>query len=431
MVGKIDILNKQIVEEQHKRKSGPENAGVVQPDVDVVDLSHTIENGMVTYKDLPVPIVCDHISHLQSRGSYAPGTEFQIGRINMVANTGTYIDTPYHRYPGAADLSTTPLPNTAHIPGVVVRATGSERRAIDWTNFAAIDLSRRAVLVNTGWDRHWRTDRYFEGHPFLTKAAAKYLRDQGAALVGIDSPNIDDTSDRTRPVHSILLAAGIPIVEHLTRPADTRKCVRECPLMVISSPAPWSGRQRGGGRKVHRHVRCPMQVVGHHFVADGYDCVYQVALRPTGSEERFDQRLIRVSALDRDLLDQPGQRIQLRVETRPAGADLEDLRVGKADLLADHGMGREAVLACVDLTDDEVDDFARLAGDAALRVLKCEVATERVLGMRHCRVQVRYDSQGALQLVEDRLVGGRDFVAGRDVDRGHSDSPDLKKYKNN
>ncbi len=217
MVGKIDILNKQIIEEQHKRKSGRENAaGLLPPDVGLVDLSHTIENGMVTYKGLPAPIVCDHISHLQSRANYAPGTEFQIGRIDMVANTGTYIDTPYHRYPGGTDLSTTPLPNMAHIPGVVVRATGIERRAIDWTNFAAIDVSRRAVLVNTGWDRHWRKDQYFEGHPFLTKAAAEYLRDQGAALVGIDSLNIDDTSDRTRPVHSILLATGIPIVEHLT-----------------------------------------------------------------------------------------------------------------------------------------------------------------------------------------------------------------------
>lgn len=127
-----------------------------------------------------------------------------------------YIDTPYHRYPHGTDLATTPLPNTTHIPAVVVRATGIEGRAIDWTNFASLEVSRRAVLVNTGWDRHWRTERYFEGHPFLTKAAAEYLRDQGAALVGIDSLNIDDTSDRTRPVHSILLGAGIPIVEHLT-----------------------------------------------------------------------------------------------------------------------------------------------------------------------------------------------------------------------
>ena len=216
MVGKVDILNKQIIEEQHKRKSSLENASLVKSNARVVDLSHTIENGMVTYKGLPAPIVCDHISHLQSRTSYAPGTEFQIGRINMVANTGTYIDTPYHRYPSGTDLSTTPLPNMAQLPGVVVRATGVEGRAIDWTNFAAIDLLGRAVLVHTSWDRHWRTDRYFEGHPFLTEAAATYLRDRGAALVGIDSLNIDDTNNPTRPVHSILLEAGIPIVEHLT-----------------------------------------------------------------------------------------------------------------------------------------------------------------------------------------------------------------------
>jgi arylformamidase len=216
MVSKIDMLNIQIIEEQHKRTPQPENASLARAKAGVVDLSHTIENGMVTYKGLPAPIVCDHISHLQSRGNYAPGTEFQIGRINMVANTGTYIDTPYHRYPSGADLSTTPLPNMAQLPGVVVRATGFERRAIDWTNFAAIEVSGRAVLVNTGWDRHWRTDHYFEGHPFLTEAAATHLRDRGAALVGIDSLNIDDTNDLTRPVHSILLAAGIPIVEHLT-----------------------------------------------------------------------------------------------------------------------------------------------------------------------------------------------------------------------
>jgi arylformamidase len=216
MVGKVDILNKQIVEEQHKRTSKPADATSTHIDPCILDLSHTIENGMITYKGLPAPIICDHISHLQSRANYAPGTEFQIGRINMVANTGTYIDTPYHRYPDGKDLSTTPLPSTAYIPGVVVRVTGIESRAIDWTHFAAIDVSRRAVLVNTGWDRHWRTDRYFEGHPFLTKAAAEYLRDRGAVLVGIDSLNIDDTGDPTRPVHSALLGAGIPIVEHLT-----------------------------------------------------------------------------------------------------------------------------------------------------------------------------------------------------------------------
>ena len=216
MVGKVDILNKQIVEERHKRAAKPAETARVRAELGIVDLSHTIENGMITYKGLPGPIICDYISHVQSRASYAPGVEFQIGRVDMVVNTGTYIDTPYHRYPHGTDLATTPLPNTTHIPAVVVRATGSEGRAIDWTNFASLEVSRRAVLVNTGWDRHWRTERYFEGHPFLTKAAAEYLRDQGAALVGIDSLNIDDTSDPTRPVHSILLGAGIPIVEHLT-----------------------------------------------------------------------------------------------------------------------------------------------------------------------------------------------------------------------
>jgi kynurenine formamidase len=216
MVGSVKILNKQIIEEPHKRGSGPEDAPAADDDRELIDLSHIIENGMITYKGLPAPIICDHISHLQSRANYAPGTEFQFGRIDMVGNTGTYIDTPFHRYPEGADLSATPLPAMANLPGVVVCMTGTLSRAIDWMNFAAVDVRRRAVLVNTGWDRHWRTDAYFEGHPFLTKAAAEYLRDQGAVLVGIDSLNIDDTGDPTRPVHSVLLAAGMPIVEHMT-----------------------------------------------------------------------------------------------------------------------------------------------------------------------------------------------------------------------
>ena len=216
MVGKVNILNKQIIEERHKRASGSADAVPAVLNADLIDLSHVIENGMITYKGLPAPIICDHISHLQSRAAYAPGTQFQIGRIDMVANTGTYIDTPYHRYPDGADLSATPLQDMANIPGVVVRVTGIENRSIDWTHCAAVNVRGCAVLVNTGWDRHWRSDKYFEGHPFLTKAAAEYLRDQGAILVGIDSLNIDDTTDPTRPVHSVLLGAGIPIVEHLT-----------------------------------------------------------------------------------------------------------------------------------------------------------------------------------------------------------------------
>jgi len=219
MVGEVRILNKRIIEERHKRASSGTPARQAGADgVDrLVDLSHTIEHGMVTYKGLPVPLICDHLSREQSRELYAPGTEFQIGRIDMVANTGTYIDTPFHRYADGADLAGLPLDRVVDLPGVVIRATGAERRAIDWTHFAVSDVRGCAVLVNTGWDRHWGTDRYFEGHPFLTEAAANYLRDQGAALVGVDSLNIDDTGGGIRPVHSVLLGAGIPIVEHMTR----------------------------------------------------------------------------------------------------------------------------------------------------------------------------------------------------------------------
>ena len=181
----------------------------------LVDLSHPIEDGMVTYKGLPEPLICDHLSRLQSREHYAAGTEFQIGKITMVANTGTYIDSPYHRYADGADIATLALESIAALDGVVVRVTGAAAREIGPAAFESVDVTGKAVLVHTGWAAHWRTDRYFEGHPFLTAAAAERLREAGAALVGIDSLNIDDTQGGERPVHSILLAAGIPIVEHL------------------------------------------------------------------------------------------------------------------------------------------------------------------------------------------------------------------------
>ncbi len=186
----------------------------------LVDLSHTIEDGMITYKGLPAPLICDHLSRQQSKSLYAPGTEFQIGRIDMVSNTGTYIDTPFHRYEDGDDLSDVSLSRLADLDGLVVRVQGGESRAIDWTHFSSIDVRDRAVLVHSGWDRHWRTDRYFEGHPYLTRKAAAYLQEEGAALVGIDSFNIDDTDDDERPVHTILLGAGIPVVEHMTRLGD-------------------------------------------------------------------------------------------------------------------------------------------------------------------------------------------------------------------
>ena len=181
-----------------------------------IDLSHTIESGMVTYKGLPAPLICDHLSREQSRSIYAPGTEFQIGRIDMVSNTGTYLDTPFHRFADGIDLSGLALESIADLPGVIVRIGVSDSRAIDRAQFGAVEVRGRAVLVNTGWDRHWRTDRYFEGFPFLTEQAAIHLRDAGAILVGIDSHSIDDTTGGTRPVHTTLLRAGIPIVEHMT-----------------------------------------------------------------------------------------------------------------------------------------------------------------------------------------------------------------------
>ncbi len=180
----------------------------------LIDLSHTIEHGLMTYKGLPAPIICDYLSREQSKEHYAPGTQFQIGKIEMVANTGTYLDSPFHRYEDGKDLSQLELTSLADLEGKVVRAKSKERE-IDVDIFDNLELRRKAVLIDTGWSAHWRTDKYFAGHPFLTKDASQFLADQGAALVGIDSYNIDDTADLSRPAHSILLGAGIPIVEHM------------------------------------------------------------------------------------------------------------------------------------------------------------------------------------------------------------------------
>lgn len=179
-----------------------------------VDLSHPIEHGMETYRPLPGPMLEDHLSREASRAHYAEGTEFHIGRITMVANTGTYLDAPFHRFDGGLDVSQLELSALVDLPAVVVRATDLGERAIG-PDLLPRDVRGTAVLVHTGWDRHWRTEAYFGGHPFLTRASAERLRDEGAALVGIDSLNIDDTDDGTRPAHTVLLAAGIPIVEHL------------------------------------------------------------------------------------------------------------------------------------------------------------------------------------------------------------------------
>ncbi|HEY7862078.1 MAG TPA: cyclase family protein [Thermoanaerobaculia bacterium] len=179
-----------------------------------VELSHPIEPGMITYPGLPGPVITAHLSREASRGRYAKDTTFEIGRVEMVANTGTYVDAPLHRFAGGADVAGLPLERLADLPGVVIDVSASGR-AIGPEAFAGRALSGRAVLVRTGWDAHWRTERYGNGHPCLTREAAEVLAGSGAALVGIDSLNIDDTQDGERPAHTLLLAAGIPIVEHL------------------------------------------------------------------------------------------------------------------------------------------------------------------------------------------------------------------------
>jgi arylformamidase len=181
-----------------------------------IDLSHTIEHGMVTYKGLPAPMICDFLSRAASRERYAAGTEFQIGKIEMVGNTGTYLDSPFHRYADGADLADLPLTSLANLDCVVARVAPGRGRAIDRLPFRADEVRGKALMVETGWDRHWRTDQYFEEHPYLTAGLAEWLAEAGVVLVGIDSFNIDSTDTGERPVHTTLLGRGIPIVEHMT-----------------------------------------------------------------------------------------------------------------------------------------------------------------------------------------------------------------------
>lgn len=180
----------------------------------LIDLSHDIEDGMITYPGLPAPVIADWLSREASGRHYAPGTEFHIGKIEMLANTGTYLDAPFHRYAAGVDIAGYPLDAIADLDGVVVRAKG-RGRVLDADLFHDVDVRGKAVLVHSGWDVQWRTERYGQGHPFLTRAAVERLVRQAASLIGIDSLNIDDDTDGTRPAHTLLLRAGIPIVEHL------------------------------------------------------------------------------------------------------------------------------------------------------------------------------------------------------------------------
>jgi kynurenine formamidase len=211
MVGTTKILNKKIITEPHKRILNKEQS--MSPTF--IDLSHTIENGLITYKGLPAPIICDYLSREESKSHYTAGTTFQIGKIEMVSNTGTYIDCPFHRYEDGKDLSQVDVESFADLKGLVVHVDYKKTLAIDASFFQGKEVRDKAILVHTGWDRYWNTDAYFENHPYLTEDAAAYLVQSGAKLVGIDSVNIDDTKGGARPVHTTLLGAQVLIVEHL------------------------------------------------------------------------------------------------------------------------------------------------------------------------------------------------------------------------
>ncbi|GLU56149.1 cyclase family protein [Dyadobacter frigoris] len=208
MVGKVNILNKKYIEEKHKRTSTP-----VFSDPGFIDLSHIIFDGLITYKGLPAPIICDYLSREKSKANYEEGTEFQIGKIEMVTNTGTYIDCPFHRFEDGKDLSEVEIDAFANLDAITVFVP--DVLSIGAEYFKNLELRNKAVMVRTDWSKHWNTDQYFEDHPFLTEDAAEYLRDGNVKLVGIDSHNIDDTRGKSRPVHTTLLGSEILIVEHL------------------------------------------------------------------------------------------------------------------------------------------------------------------------------------------------------------------------
>ncbi|MCU1527359.1 MAG: cyclase [Frondihabitans sp.] len=219
LVQSVDLRNLTIVEEQHR---GSRNTEQASPPAErlVIDLSHRIRAGMITYPGLPAPIISPHLTRADSRSRYAPGTEFAMDMITMIGNTGTYLDSPYHRYEEGADLAGLSLDSLVEVPAEVFHLTDTwtpERRGIAGLTLADRDLHDKAVLLHTGWDEHFGTPAYATGAPFLTEDGARYLVDAGVRLVGIDSLNIDDTeSGGERPAHSLLLAAGIHVIEHLT-----------------------------------------------------------------------------------------------------------------------------------------------------------------------------------------------------------------------
>jgi arylformamidase len=220
MADRVEIRRYRIITERHKRATragGGGEAGAARLDLRRADLSHPLEDGMITVPGLPAPrIRADSVSARLPEGRYAPGVHFLIGEITLCGNTGTYVDSPFHRYRDGDDLAALPLDRLAGLDAVVVDVAGSRTRAVGRAHFLPYQVRDKAVLVRTGWDRHWGTSAYADDHPFLTAGAAAHLADSGARLVGIDAINIDDTGDPERPAHSLLLAAGIPVCEHLT-----------------------------------------------------------------------------------------------------------------------------------------------------------------------------------------------------------------------
>jgi arylformamidase len=223
MTDTVRLDRVEVFAEPHKgTRGGPSDRGTGRPAPGpgaagpLVELNHVIRAGMITYPGLPGPSIAPHLTREASREYYAAGTEFAIDELTLIGSTGTYLDAPYHRYADGADLSSVPLAQVADLPATVVRVAGTEQRAIDVGAVAGLDVRGAAVLLHTGDDVRFGSPGYAEGPHFLTRAGAAWLAANGAALVGIDAINIDDTDDGTRPAHTLLLAAGIPVVEHLT-----------------------------------------------------------------------------------------------------------------------------------------------------------------------------------------------------------------------
>jgi arylformamidase len=217
LVRSVELQKVEIVAEPHKGSRGVTSSPTTEPRGSLVDLSQTISAGLVTYPGIPVPAVQPHLTREESRSHYAEGTEFAIDVITLAGNTGTYLDSPYHRYPDGVDLSDLELKTLVDLPLQLFRLADAAERGIPAAAFYDRELEGTAVLLHTGWDRHFGTPAYATGAPYLSAGAAGYLIKAGAVLVGIDSINIDDAeTSRERPAHSQLLAAGIHVVEHLT-----------------------------------------------------------------------------------------------------------------------------------------------------------------------------------------------------------------------